>query len=203
MKCNGEHRSSRVLRERDLRTSRHIFKILHIILLGICLSSGFIVKGQASDPPSPVSEYQAKAAFVFNFAMFANWPKGIFPDEKSPLVIGVLGSDQVEDALKSIEGEKINDRKVTIEHFSGIDGIRKCHLLFISSSERHRLKEILQTLGDSPVLTVSDMEGFTDRGGMIGFLTIQNRIRFTINLNSVQRTRIKISSRLLNLATNL
>lgn len=187
----------------DLRTSRRTFKVLYIFLLAFCLSSGLPAKALASSPLSPVSEYQAKAAFLFNFAMFANWPKESFSDEKSPLIIGVLGTDTVEDALKTIEGETINNRKVTIEHFAVVEGIKRCHLLFISSSERHRLSEIIQMLGDSSVLTVSDMEGFTRQGGMIGLLTTQNRIRFAINMDSIHRTRITISSRLLNLATNL
>lgn len=135
--------------------------------------------------------------------MFTTWPEGSASKGPSPLVIGVMGTDRVGDFLKTLEGERVHGRMVTVAKFSGVEEIKRAHVLFISASEQYRLKEILGVLEGSPVLTVSDMEGFAEQGGTIGFLTIQNRLRFAINVASAKASGIAISSRLLNLATNL
>jgi hypothetical protein len=116
-----------------LRISKRIFKILPIILLGIGLGSGVTATSQAFEAPS-IDESQAKAAFIFNFTMFATWPEGSFSKDPSSLVIGVMGADQIGAALKTLEGEKIRERSVKVEKFSGLEKIKTYHVLYIDAS---------------------------------------------------------------------
>jgi hypothetical protein len=116
------------------------------------------------------------------------------------ITLCILGEDPFGDALASVEGKTVKDRKVVIKHCETLDDLDKCHILFISRPEEQNLSEILAKVKDWNTLTVSDMEGFAQRGGIISFITVEKKIRFEINLDAAERTRLKISSKLLRLA---
>jgi hypothetical protein len=150
------------------------------------------------------TEYQIKAAFLFNFTQFIEWPTNAFADADAPLVIGILGNDPFGGALsQTIEGETVRGRKVVLRTFKRPEEARACHLLFISRSEQSRLSQVLAALKDTPVVTVSDADQFVRRGGMIGFVMIENKVRFDINPQTAAKAGLKISSKLLKLASNL
>jgi hypothetical protein len=147
------------------------------------------------------SEYQVKAVFLFNFAQFVDWPPTAFPDSQAPLVIGILGDDPFGPFLdETVRGEHLGGRPFEVRRFQRVDEIKTCHLLFISQSERTRLEEVLASLKNRPIVTVSDVEGFAARGGMIHFVTDKNRIRLRIDLRAVQSANLTISSKLLRVA---
>ena len=150
------------------------------------------------------TEYQIKAAFLFNFTQFIEWPTNAFTEVSAPIVIGVLGDDPFGTLLEqTVEGELVHGRKVVIKRSKHPDDLKACHLLFISRSEKGRLHQIREALRGSPVVTVSDMEQFAGRGGIIGFIIHENKVRFEINLNATEEAGVKISSKLIKLAVTV
>jgi hypothetical protein len=147
------------------------------------------------------TEYHVKAVFLFNFAQFVDWPSEAFPDPQTPLVIGILGEDPFGGFLDQTVGdERLGGRPFQVRRYRSVDEIKTCHILFISRPEGDRPEAILAALKNRPILTVSDADGFAERGGMIRFVTDRNRIRLQINLEAVRAARVTISSKLLRVA---
>jgi len=150
---------------------------------------------------SEVGEYEIKAAFLYNFALYVEWPKDGAPDAGT-FVIGVLGEDPFGPILDRIAHNKtVNGKKIVIKRFDTIEDYTPCHILFIAASEADRLAAILKTLNDAPVLTVGDTTGFGQEGVIINLYVEQGKVRFKINLAAAQRVGLTISSKLLRLAT--
>ena len=145
-------------------------------------------------------EYLVKAACVYNFAKFVEWPSEAFPDHQGPIVLSILGKDPFGASLESIRGKPVMSRKLEIRRVDRIEDLQRCHILFISESEKENLSQIFVKVSDWPVLTVSDMEGFAQRGGIINFITVEKKIRFEINVDAAERSGPRISSKLLRLA---
>lgn len=173
-----------------------VFRLIVIFTIGIGLSS----VSNASAESQRSREYLIKAAFLYNFAKFVEWPAEAFKDGLDTLYLGVLGVDPFGDALDSIKDKTVKGKKLVIKRFTKIDDLEKCHILFISASERGNLRNILQSLNNSSVLTVSEMEKFAQLGGIINLITIENNIHFEINPDAAERAKLKISSHLLKLA---
>jgi uncharacterized protein DUF4154 len=147
------------------------------------------------------SEYQLKAVFLFNFAQFVDWPADAFPDSTTPVVIGILGDDPFEGLLdQTVRDERLGGRPFQVRRYHSVDEIKACHILFIRRPDGARLEETLARLKNRPILTVSDIDGFAERGGMIRFVTDRNRIRLQINQESVEAAHLTISSKLLRVA---
>lgn len=146
-------------------------------------------------------EYQIKAAFLYNFAKFIEWPPGDFADASGPLRICVFGQDPFGQELREITSEKaVNGHKLQIMPVVDLQLARTCHILFIASSEKAQLKRILETLQGSSALTVGDTKGFVEQGGMINFVLENDRVRFEVNHKAAGQAGLKISSKLLNVA---
>src|SRR5262245_52243456 len=134
----------------------------------LVLRGGSLVDAQEDSQPT---EYQIKAAFIFNFAKFVEWPAAAFQKNSSPMVVGVLGENPFHDVLeKTIKNKTVDEHPVVIMQFRSATEVTNCHILFISSSEKGRLPQILKQLKGSSVLTVGEMPGFTEAGGMINFV---------------------------------
>ena len=147
--------------------------------------------------PAP-TEYQVKAAFLFNFSQFVDWPSADFADGGSPLVIGVLGDDPFGAMLDEIvRGETVNGHPLAVRRYQSVDQIDTCHILFIDRSQSGQLDAVFAALKERNVLTVGDFEGFARRGGIIRFVTVGNKIRLRVNLAAAQRAKLTISSKLL------
>ncbi len=147
------------------------------------------------------SEYEVKAVFLFNFAQFVDWPPEAFPAPDTPLVICVLGQDPFGPALdQTVRDERLGGRPFQVRRYQSVDEIKTCHILFISRSEGARPDVILAGLKQRPILTVSDADGFAQRGGMIRFVTDRNRIRLQLNLAATEAAHLTISSKLLRVA---
>lgn len=149
----------------------------------------------------PLPEYQVKAAYLFNFLKFVEWPEEAFPDPLAPIVIGISGDDPFGNALPQvIIGKTVQGRDLVIHKYHFGEDLRGAHILFIGPSEKKRLPQILSSLRGSSVLTVADTEGFLEAGGMIQFLSENDRVRFAINVDATSRAKLKMSSKLLSLA---
>jgi hypothetical protein len=168
---------------------------------------------QAYGDSASTREYQVKAAFLYNFIMFVDWPAGKMPAAGEPIIIGIIGKDPFENAFEPVKDKQVNGRKVIVKRFKGLEEmkksgmdkefeeIKKCHLLFICSSEKAVAKEITDLVKNNNVLTVGDMPGFLESGGgIINFVLEEEKVRFEINVTTAEQSKLQIRSQLLRLA---
>jgi len=183
------------------KTTQPFMRLRATLILGLSLVWLLFVGDGRAQEPQP-TEYQIKAAFLFNFAKFVEWPAAAFAEETSPMVIGILGENPFRDDLeRMVRGKTINNRPLVIKEFRSPAEATNCHVLFISTSEKQRLPEILKSLHGISVLTVGETDRFTETGGMINFVAEGNKIRFQINEVAARSAGLKISSKLLSLAS--
>jgi uncharacterized protein DUF4154 len=174
----------------------HFFAVLLTLLL-----TTHLVATQEGRAQGALTEYQVKAAYLFNFLKFVEFPNESFADPLAPIIIGIVGDDPFGSALPQVvTGKTVQGRDLVIRSYRAGEDLRGAHILYISASEKKRLPVILSSLHGSSVLTVADMDGFLEAGGMIQFLNENDRVRFAINVDATNRARLKMSSKLLSLA---
>ena len=185
----------------DFRSSRASRRPAPAILAAIAaLALACVAAGQTP----ATAEYDVKAAFLFHFAQFVEWPDEAFKDANSPLTYCTIGDDPFRGSLDTILGGKtLGTRSFRVRHFKQPQEIQGCQVLFLGMEEKKPFPEILAKAKAHSVLTVGESEHFAQEGGMIGFVLTENKIRFEINLEAAQKAKLKISSRLLALAKNV
>jgi YfiR/HmsC-like len=167
-----------------------------MLLTGVVLCS--LVAGTRGQV---ATEYQIKAAFLFNFAKFVEWPPSSFSNASAPLRICVLGRDPFGDELRNITKDKtVNGRRLEVDQGIDLQVAKTCHILFIAASETARLKQIFESMHGTDALTVGDTKGFVEQGGMINFVLENNRVQFEVNSKAAEQGGLKISSKLLSVA---
>jgi hypothetical protein len=171
--------------------------LLPPLLIAALLAAPGVAGGQAA------AEYDVKAAFLYNFIQFVDWPEGAFHDGRSTFRVCVLGDDPFGDNLKMIVKEEVAGRKLALWRMKAMSDPSGCQVLFVSRSERQRLPQILAAVRSTPVLTVGDTDGFLEKGGIINFVVEGERVRFEINQEMAKQSGLKISSKLLRLATRV
>ncbi len=153
----------------------------------------------AAAEPAVSKAAQVEAAFLYNFAKFIEWPTTAFATSEAPITIGVLGEDPFGAALDELgRGELIRGRPLAVKRSARLADLTECHILFISASESAHATEILKSLGTRPILTVSDIGGFGQAGGMIQFYLDGTKLRFLINPTMAQNAELKMSAQLLS-----
>jgi hypothetical protein len=146
-------------------------------------------------------EYELKAAFLYRFTEFVDWPSTAFANSQTPVRICVLGTDPFGDILdRTLNGERVNGRSVIPERIQRADQAADCHVLFMGRSEARQASDIMKQLPRVPLLIVGEMNNFLEMGGTVNFINEGGRIRFDINMNGAQRAQIQMSSKLLRLA---
>jgi hypothetical protein len=174
-----------------------------IVVLGISLNWTLEANAQTSDS-SDSSEYLIKAGFIYNFAKFVEWPASTFSQPDSPIVIGILGTDPFGAIIdRIVEDKKIGGRGFIVKRLKwgkDVKELKECKIVFVSSSEKGHLDDLLQALKGLPILTVGETPGFAERGGIIRFTLEDNRVRFEVNVEAAHQADLTISSRLLTLA---
>ena len=174
-------------------------EFLKRIVLFLLLLAAFIFAPLDAAPPP--NEYALKAVFLYNFVRFIEWPEWAFNSRSDPLVIGIVGPDPFGPLLyEAIAGENYHRRPIQVQHFSGPQDIRHCHLLFSSRANAGQVDQILAMAAGGTVLTVGESENFLDHGGMIALVTEQNRVRLRINTAALRGTQLSVSSKLLQVA---
>ncbi len=175
-----------------------IQRILITMLVSFSILTGgrSVVRAGTPNPP----EYRVKAACLYHFAQFVEWPPGAFKDGLSPIDLCILGIDPFGETLASISDKMVRGRRLCIKRMKHVDQVSGAHILFISVSESQNLSRTLKAVRNLAVLTVGEMDGFAQRGGMINFITLEKRVQFEINPDAVQRSGLKISSQLLKVA---
>src|SRR4030042_1854532 len=176
--------------------AKHLFRASSIALTLAMLICG----PKFSAESVQYKEYLIKAAFLYNFIKFVDWPSESFKNGAATINLCVLGDDPFGEALDTIRDKIVKGRRLVIKRVRRVEQIEGAHLLFISTSEKGRVKQILKSLADTPVLTISEMEGFGQKGGITIFIAVDKNISLKINSEKAQQHKLKISSQLLKLA---
>ncbi|MFZ1986074.1 MAG: YfiR family protein [Desulfatitalea sp.] len=172
-------------------------RTIHILMAGWLLwSAAWPVSAQQT----PASEYKIKAAFLYNFAKFIEWPDLGNSAATDAFVIGILGKDPFGPEIQVIEGKLVKGKPLRVIRSASLDELKSSQVLFIGAASPAELTRILKSLQGRPVLTVGDTDGFAREGVMINLTTEENKVRFEINPQAAEQAGLKISSHLLRLA---
>lgn len=189
---------------------------IYAALVVVSFAGPIALQSRAETAPS--REYKVKAAFLYNFLKFVDWPNGKAADAKKPIILGIIGKNPFGNAFEPVKGKPVKGREVVIKTFKSvaelkklgqkakadldkqIAELRKCHLLFICSSEKDSIKEIIPALRGRAVLTVADTKDFLKSGGIINFVMEKQKVRFEINTAAAKRSKLRIRSQFLRLA---
>ena len=154
-----------------------------------------------ADTESKNLEYKVKAAYLYNFTKFVTWPDQVLSNaSEESLEICILGDDPFGYSIDLLKNKKVKGHPVLVTYLQTLETGKDCHVLFISRSESDRVEEILQSIGDRPMLTVSDIEGFVMKGGCILLNVVNGKVRFNINIQAARHAQLKMSAKLLELA---
>lgn len=159
----------------------------------------------ANSPPiasqDATLEYEVKAAFLYNFAKFIEWPSQTFSSPDEPFTVCLAGDDPFRGALeRTVQGENLNGRPLAVRRVGTGETVRGCQILYVSGQEERSSGQIVAAAANAPVLLVGEAQDFIAAGGMIRFAQTGHRIRFEINPDAAERASLKVSSRLLRLA---
>ncbi|HEX8376403.1 MAG TPA: YfiR family protein [Pedobacter sp.] len=184
--------------------NRELIKLLYLSRLrGYATVSLFFLffTANGNTQPRPTSEYQLKAAFIYNFTRFIDWPPASFGSTDSPFVIGILGDDGISAYINElVKGEKLGNRQIVVRRFSNPAEITQCQILFIGGKDVPEMKGLLNAMNRRGVLTVSDAPDFAKLGGIVRFYKEANKLRLQINVDEVKISELTISSKLLSLS---
>ena len=188
-------------RRRSRPRGRGIRRVCALLLAAGCLAPARTGRAQDAGASQIYPEYQVKAAFLFNFAKFIDWPPGAFPVSTSPISICVLGKDPFEGELEvTLRDRAVGGRGLVARSAGPEADLSGCHVLFVPASESARLPAVLEKVASLPVLTVGESDQFQRLGGTVRFTLEDNRVRFIVNVASAKRAGLMISAKLLSIA---
>ncbi len=184
-----------------VRTGR-LFGRLAFVYLTFMLCA-FVSQAQTQDSSSALTpERGVKAAYLYKFAGYIDWPEGTFARGDTPITIAIMGDDQLADALAQyVSGRTVNNRPLTVKKQTGDDLPDGIHILFIARSETARLRATGRLM--RPTLIVTESESTLTQGSTINFLVSDGRVRFEVSLENAEKRRLKLSSGLLRVAQNI
>lgn len=185
--------------KRDARSVLGMSRVCLVFWLVLAVKA--VIPQFAAAQGDSAGEYELKAAMLYNLTRFVEWPPTAYSSPQAPTILCILGRDPFGESLSSMVSKQTsNGRPVQIRRVRNDQEVGGCHALYISSSERKQVVQILSTVAGSPILTVGEIGQFAARGGMIQFGLQDKEVRFDINLDGALRAGLKISSRLLVLA---
>lgn len=184
------------------------------LVLGACGAGGAVRSwaqrdGEPSDqrrsrslPPRLAREYAVKANYLANFARFVDWPGEAFPKSDTPIVIGVYGTSQFVNFLGDrVQRRMVNGRSILLRHIRKVDDTRDCHILFFNGRAWPHAQRVVHHLKETPVLTVGETPGFTQQGGIVNFITGDEKICLEVNQDAAKRAGLAISPKMLAYCT--
>jgi len=174
--------------------------LLQIVALSTCLA-GFTWLAAASETRL---EYEVKAAFLYNFAKFVEWPPEVFSAAEEPIVLCVAGNDPFGASLdRTVNGRSAHGRAIAVRREVDAGQTAGCHLLFVPAVEASQVARIVHSANGASVLTVGESPGFLDAGGIIGLAIDAGKVRFEINAGAAERRGLRLSSQILKLARSV
>ena len=183
------------------RSAGNFLERVRSLLLSLIFLAA-IQPSTANEPSLP--EYQVKALFLINFTKYVDWPGSGAGEAPVPFIIGVAGDSEINGYLqKAVAAKTVAGHPIVVRRIERDEELAKCQILFISDSEKKHLSETLNHVKTAPVLTVGETEHFTQRGGVIGFIKVEGRIRLQINLSAARQAGLRISSKLMGVADSV
>ena len=176
--------------------------LLKIYGIAVLLLLAFTLPLPSDAYSAQTQESQLKAVFVLNFAKLTEWPEDLHADG-AVFTIVIIGKEPSAAFTNMLKGKTVHGARVNIRYVEEVAEAKGAHLVYITASERHRLTGIFRELHKQNILTVSDIAGFCEAGGMIGLVPVQNRLGFEVNLASVRKTQLTVGSQLLKLAKTI
>lgn len=172
---------------------------VHLVLMILAL---LIVTTVALHPAAWAGELEnkVKTAYIYNFTKFIDWPGEAVTETAESIRICFVGNDPLRTLLGELNNRQVNGRPIKIIRFKDLGTLSPCDMIYISRSEERQLPLILQRLQGMPVLTISDIPQFSQRGGMIGFVTENERVKIEVNQRNVRQAGLKVSAKLLEVA---
>lgn len=177
-----------------MRADTPLARGLQRTLIGLAVL-GVAIGARADDLP----EYRLKAAFLFNFASFTEWPAEV----PATLNLCLYGGDAFGAEIEPLAGKKVGERSIELHRRSPLESLKGCQIVFVSSTAIGQLPRVLEALRGLPVLTVADAPGAVQQGAALNMRVAQGRITFEANLATVRAARLTLSSKLLRLATEV
>ena len=174
-----------------LLTARRV-AVVALIASFVATGGARIVAGQ-----SPLTDAQAKAGFLYNCAMFIDWPDGAV--HGGEIIVGVAGDDAVVALIADMQGRKVNGRVLRVKAVRPNDDPHDLQILFLGDDVR-AFAAILARVGDAPILTIGEQDDFTSKGGVVRLYTEQERLRFEINMTRAEKAGLRVSAKMLGLA---
>ena len=163
----------------------------------------FVATALASFSPRALSdelpEYRLKAAFLYNFALFTDWPSDVGPT----LNLCIYGHDPFGPEIDGLEGKAVGDRHIAVHRSTTLESLRVCQVVFVAASPAGGLPRVIASLRDAAVLTVADSPGAVDQGAALNMSVVNGRITFEANLEAARSAKLNLSSKLLRLATEV
>jgi len=197
---NGtSHRRPRDSRGPQLPRLQAVRSALRIVLLGV-LAAGALGAASPARTGAEGREYEFKAAYVYNFIKFVDWPAQRLPASSTTINVCVVGKEAYRAAFDTINGKPVKGKTIIVSQYSGPQDVSRCHVFFVGDSETTRLSSLLEGSRTAGVLTVGDSSSFAREGGIIRFRNENNKIRFDINTHAAEESGLSISSQLLKLA---
>ncbi|HEU5078874.1 MAG TPA: YfiR family protein [Opitutaceae bacterium] len=179
-------------------TGARAWLIIACLVVAIFIATETRLSG--AEEPS-FSEYKVKAAFIFNFAKYVEWPPAAFSNATSPIIVGVGADSPLYSELESLVRERhVAGRSLIVRTCENSIDAKAVHILFLDTASEERFAPLLHEGGNPGILTVGDSQNFTENGGIIGFVEQTSKLRFKINLKEAERAHLKVSSQLLKLA---
>lgn len=172
-------------------------------ILCICLGLFFFIGCASGQAAKIADENEVKAAFIFNFLKFIEWPAEAFSENDSTLKICLIEKTKLCDKVVLIDGKMANQRVIRVESADGNATCSDCHAVVVCEKDQTDINKHLLRFKNKHVLTISDCKNFAQNGGMIGLMTISGKVRFSINLREAEAAGLKISSQLLKLAVEV
>ena len=176
-------------------------RLIVAVLLSLSVAVGANAQSTAS---AASSEYLIKAGFIYNFAQLVQWPSAAFSQADSPIVIGILGTDPFGTSIdRVVENKKLDGRSLVVKRLrwsKDLKELTECNILFVGSSEKEHIPDLINMVKWLPILTIGETPGFAARGGIINLTLEDNKVRFEVNIGAAKQANLNISSRLLALA---
>jgi hypothetical protein len=168
----------------------------------IALGTGLLVLvGHELAYSQAISEDQVKAAYLYNFAKFVEWPQETFPDATTPIHLCVLNDARIGSGVNLIVKDKhISGRSIVVVPIQTAEQGRSCQILFINSAQNGQVEHILKVLQGASVLTVGETTGFVEQGGIVNFVIQDDQVHFQVNHKAATQSRLRMSARLLSVA---
>jgi hypothetical protein len=189
--------------QRVRRSGAPFAALLRVVLAALLLALGGAAAAQTDDLDSPLAR-RVKAAFIYQFLGYVEWPSHAFADSASPLVIGVLGNERVVDEMKEVIGERMaQGRSVVVRRLREGDALTGTHVVYVTRAESARVPALATASRGTGTLLVTEADNALGLGSAINFRLVDGRVRFDIGLAAAERAGLRISSRLLAVAQSV